>query len=62
MLDLFDTPILPGLRMRPDIIDREEASMLIAQINATDPTPFKFQGWTGKRLTTSFGWAYDFEA
>ncbi|BCA61354.1 2OG-Fe(II) oxygenase [Sphingomonas sp. HMP9] len=62
MLDLFDTPILPGLRTRPDIIDREEESMLIAQINATDPTPFKFQGWTGKRLTTSFGWAYDFEA
>ena len=24
-------------------------------------TPFRFQGWTGKRLTASFGWRYDFE-
>jgi alkylated DNA repair protein (DNA oxidative demethylase) len=40
---------------------REEA-MLIERIDATHPTPFKFQSWTGKRLTTSFGWAYDFEA
>jgi alkylated DNA repair protein (DNA oxidative demethylase) len=62
MLDLFDTPLLPGLRTYPDIVDRDEELMLIEQIDATGPTPFKFQGWTGKRLTTSFGWAYDFEA
>jgi alkylated DNA repair dioxygenase AlkB len=36
--------------------------MLTERIDATDPTPFKFKGWTGKRLTTSFGWSYDFEA
>jgi hypothetical protein len=35
--------------------------MLIERIDATDPTPFRFQGWTGKRLTTSFGWSYDFK-
>lgn len=23
--------------------------------------PFRFQGWTGKRLTASFGWHYDFD-
>lgn len=62
MLDLFDTPRLPGLGTHPDIVDRDEERMLIEQIDATGPTPFKFQGWTGKRLTTSFGWAYDFEA
>jgi alkylated DNA repair protein (DNA oxidative demethylase) len=62
MLDLFGTPVLPGLHTMPDIVDREEERMLIERIDTTDPTPFKFQGWTGKRLTTSFGWAYDFEA
>lgn len=62
MLDLFDEPVLPGLCTRPDIIDRDEEAMLIERIDATHPTPFKSQGWTGKRLTTSFGWAYDFEA
>jgi alkylated DNA repair protein (DNA oxidative demethylase) len=61
MLDLFDEPVLPGLRTRPDIIDRDEEAMLIERIDATDPAPFKFQGWTGKRVTTSFGWSYDFE-
>jgi len=60
-LDLFDTPILPGLRMQPDLIDQAEEQMLIARIDAADLTPFRFQGWTGKRLTTSFGWSYDFE-
>ncbi len=59
--DLFDTPILPGLRMQPDLIDQAEEQMLIARIDAADLTPFRFQGWTGKRLTTSFGWRYDFE-
>jgi alkylated DNA repair dioxygenase AlkB len=38
-----------------------EEQMLIERIDATELTPFRFQGWTGKRLTTSFGWAYDFE-
>ncbi len=61
MLDLFDMPVLPGLRACPDFLDRDEERALIARIDATDPTPFKFQGWTGKRLTTSFGWSYDFE-
>ncbi|EJU13867.1 2OG-Fe(II) oxygenase [Sphingomonas sp. LH128] len=61
MLDLFDAPVLPGLALRSDIIDAAEERMLIAHIDASDLTPFRFQGWTGKRLTTSFGWNYDFE-
>lgn len=61
MLDLFDTPVLPGLAERPDIIDRSEEQMLIRRIDESDLKPFRFQGWTGRRLTTSFGWCYDFE-
>jgi alkylated DNA repair dioxygenase AlkB len=61
MLDLFDTPLLPGLASLPDIVTQIEERSLIAAIDATDLTPFRFQGWTGKRLTSSFGWHYDFE-
>jgi alkylated DNA repair dioxygenase AlkB len=61
MLDLFDAPILPGLRIRPDIVDTTEERALIDYIEATDLKPFRFQGWTGKRVTTSFGFSYDFE-
>jgi len=61
MLDLFDTPVLPGLSTKSDIIDPAEERALIERIDACDLTPFRFQGWTGKRLTTSFGWSYDFE-
>ena len=60
-LDLFDVPMLPGLSIRADLIDAAEERMLIDRIDATDLTPFRFQSWTGKRLTTSFGWSYDFE-
>ncbi|WP_165800899.1 MULTISPECIES: alpha-ketoglutarate-dependent dioxygenase AlkB [Bacteria] len=61
MLDLFDTPLLPGLAQRASLISAEEERLLIERIDATDLMPFRFQGWTGKRLTTSFGWSYDFE-
>lgn len=61
MLDLFDAPLLPGLATRANLITADEERMLIDRIDATDLEPFRFQGWTGKRLTTSFGWSYDFE-
>jgi DNA oxidative demethylase len=61
MLDLFNAPVLPGLATQPDIVNEAEERTLIAAIDGTSLTPFKFQGWTGKRLTTSFGWSYDFE-
>lgn len=61
MLDLFDTPALPGLSTHRDLVTPEEERSLIAAIDATGPTPFRFQGWEGKRLTTSFGWNYDFD-
>ena len=61
MLDLFDTPLLPGLSSTPDLVTQAEERSLIAAIDATDLAPFRFQGWTGKRLTSSFGWHYDFD-
>jgi alkylated DNA repair dioxygenase AlkB len=61
MLDLFDTPVLPGLTTQPNLVSESEERALIAAIDASELTPFRFQGWTGKRLTASFGWHYDFE-
>jgi hypothetical protein len=60
-LDLFDTPILPGLAYRHGVIDADEETALISLIDAQPLSPFRFQGWLGKRLTASFGWAYDFD-
>jgi alkylated DNA repair dioxygenase AlkB len=59
--DLFAPAPNPLVATRADIIDAGEEAMLIAAIDATDPTPFRFQGWLGKRLTSSFGWSYDFD-
>ena len=59
-LDLFDAPVLPGLRSATEFLDVAEERMLIGHIDSTDLVPFQFQGWTGKRLTASFGWSYDF--
>ena len=61
MHDLFDLPVLPGLRQTESIVDNSEERALIASIDETALAPFRFQGWTGHRLTTSFGWRYDFE-
>ena len=59
--DLFAPAPDPLVATRADIVDPGEEAMLIAAIDATDPTPFRFQGWLGKRLTSSFGWSYDFD-
>jgi alkylated DNA repair dioxygenase AlkB len=60
--DLFGTPVLPGLTSTEEFVSAEEERSLIAAIDATSLSPFRFQGWTGKRLTVSYGWAYDFDA
>ncbi|MDO6415371.1 alpha-ketoglutarate-dependent dioxygenase AlkB [Sphingomonas sp. BIUV-7] len=62
MLDLFEAPALPGLVSADDLISDAEESILIEAIDATALSPFRFQGWTGKRLTKSYGWSYDFDA
>jgi alkylated DNA repair dioxygenase AlkB len=58
--DLFDTPILPGLAYREALVSAGEEASLVARVDAEPLSPFRFQGWLGKRLTTSFGWHYDF--
>lgn len=44
-----------------DLISADEERFLIAAIDAQPLSPFRFQGWEGKRLTHSFGWNYDFD-
>lgn len=61
MLDLFETPAVPGLSTREAVISVAEEAALIARIDETNLSPFRFQQWTGKRLTRSYGWSYDFE-
>ncbi len=61
MRDLFDTPVLPGLETGEDFVTGAEETALTAMIDRVDLSPFRFQGWTGKRLTHSFGWHYDFD-
>ena len=59
--DLFDEPGLPGLTQAEGIVTRNEEAALIASIDATNLSPFRFHGWLGKRMTASFGWSYNFE-
>ncbi|MFK4794834.1 alpha-ketoglutarate-dependent dioxygenase AlkB [Sphingobium sp. ZW T5_29] len=59
--DLFSAPLLPGLRYAENFLSSEEERVLIERIDGSDLTPFRFQQWTGKRLTCSYGWNYDFE-
>lgn len=61
MLDLFETPVVPGLSMRDAFISAAEEAALAARIDETGLSPFRFQQWTGKRLTRSYGWSYDFQ-
>jgi alkylated DNA repair dioxygenase AlkB len=61
MFDLFDMPAVPGLAIRDDMLTKAQEAALIAHIDGSDLSPFRFQQWTGKRLTYSYGWNYDFE-
>lgn len=60
MPDLFDAPVVAGLSMQGDIVSAAEEAALIAHIDEAGLSPFRFQQWTGKRLTRSYGWSYDF--
>lgn len=59
-MDLFGTALLPGLATASEIVSLEEEATLISGIDDTPLSPFRFQGWEGKRLTQSSGWHYDF--
>jgi alkylated DNA repair dioxygenase AlkB len=58
---LFADPLIPGLELREDFVGEAEERSLIERIDALGLSPFRFQGWTGKRMTRSFGWRYDFD-
>ncbi|MFC7536164.1 alpha-ketoglutarate-dependent dioxygenase AlkB [Sphingomonas sp. GCM10030256] len=60
-MDLFDAPLIPGLRVRQEFVTAQEEQELIARIGEIQLAPFKFQGFEGKRLTRTFGWRYDFQ-
>jgi alkylated DNA repair dioxygenase AlkB len=60
-VDLFGEPLIAGLEYRPEFITQVEEQELIGHLGEEDLSPFKFQGWTGKRLTLTFGWRYDFD-
>ncbi|MGE0776164.1 MAG: alpha-ketoglutarate-dependent dioxygenase AlkB, partial [Sphingomonadaceae bacterium] len=59
--ELFATPIVPGLTCTQELITLAEERALIERLAELPMAPFRFHGWTGKRLTASFGWRYDFE-
>src|ERR1700691_1550749 len=59
--DLFVEPLPPGLSQAAGIVSPAEEQSLIASIDAVELSPFRFQGWLGKRLTASYGWHYDFD-
>lgn len=60
MRELFDDLPLPGLRRAPSIISLAEEAELVARMDDAGLSPFRYQQWTGRRLTRSYGWAYDF--
>jgi len=59
--DLFATPRLSGLSLFEDGVSQAEERTLIAAIDGVELSPFRFQGWLGKRLTAAYGWSYDFD-
>ena len=58
---LFDAPLIPGLVYREALIGPDEEAELLREVDRLSLSPFKFQGWEGKRLTLTFGWRYDFD-
>jgi alkylated DNA repair dioxygenase AlkB len=59
--DLFGESPLPGMTCALDWITEAQERALIGHIDAEPLTPFQFHQWTGKRLTRSYGWTYDFQ-
>ena len=59
--DLFGEPPIAGLQYRPGFIAADDEEALLKHLSAEQLAPFRFQGWTGKRLTKTYGWRYDFD-
>ena len=54
-------PAVPGLVLVPDAVTPAEETRLAARIDAAPLKPFEFGQWRGKRLTTHYGSAYDYQ-
>ena len=61
MSSLFDAPLIAGLAYSESLIVEADEAELLERLQAMDLAPFRFQGWTAKRLTQTFGWRYDFD-
>jgi alkylated DNA repair dioxygenase AlkB len=61
MNDLFDEPLLSGLKYQEEFISEAEERSLMERLGALDLAPFRFKAWLGNRNTQSFGWRYDFD-
>jgi alkylated DNA repair dioxygenase AlkB len=59
--DLFDEPHLPGLSQAGEFVTPSDERRLTARIDAAELSPSRYHGWSGKRLTASYGWRYDFD-
>jgi len=59
--ELFDRPGPAGLAQGKAIVAPSEERTLIGCIDEVELSPFRFQGWLGKRLTASYGWRYDLD-
>jgi DNA oxidative demethylase len=58
---LFAVPPIAGLSQSDAIVTAAEERELIAFIDGSGLSPFRFHQWRGKRLTAAFGWHYDFD-
>ncbi|HEX7710111.1 MAG TPA: alpha-ketoglutarate-dependent dioxygenase AlkB [Sphingomonadaceae bacterium] len=53
--------LVPGLRLVKEAIPHELEAELATRIDAAPLKPFQFGQWQGKRLTTNYGSAYDYQ-
>ena len=54
-------PAIEGLRLALDAISPVQEPEIAALVDAAELTPFQFGQWEGKRLTTNYGSAYDYQ-
>lgn len=56
-----DAPPVAGLLLAEEAISPAQEAELAARIDAAPLAPFQFGQWRGKRLTTNYGSAYDYQ-
>ena len=56
MLDLFGQLPVPGLRVADGLLTIAEQAQLLQLCGGLEMTPYRHQGYEGKRLVRRFGW------